>query len=554
MKLALNKQWMLALFSVLFLWGINNVLLGIGAKVLQGNAIIYSCTAFATGSLILLLYAGPGALAKETMRSIDTWVYGITLLIGYSLSFILYFYVSSTEGTLLQRFSVIISLLIGWFFLSRTPSKGQALGASLIIVGVASILYGIEGENSVNIYVIMIAFAIFQALRIFAAEYHRPHAKASSSENSPKAKARVVGCVMFIVSLFFAIITFLLAIAQSGADSSQIIKGLPVLADFFNTGNVILGLFAGMFILAPLLLIEFSSSQSIKTENYLALTSLAAISTLFWEYLASLFIDISLKGFSGADAFACFLITAGGLMIATFKYKQSKIQNIEMYVSYSIQNPEDIDESRDIVANTLEHFNSDMSKAAKALDVPVKVINAILEDQEKVLAFNSTVFKDVARNYRRNVATADALTGLMNRTSFMTALKTASYESNDLSLFFIDLNKFKPVNDTYGHDAGDFVLQVIADRLTQLFPHKALITRLGGDEYCILLLDTVKKQAEEKINIILAELEKNIEYKEHNISVSGSIGLANYPADTNNVEELINLADKQMYICKKEGA
>ena len=61
----IKNSWLLATFSVLFLWGINNVMLGVGSKVFAGNAIIYSCTAFATGALSLLLYAGPGALAKE---------------------------------------------------------------------------------------------------------------------------------------------------------------------------------------------------------------------------------------------------------------------------------------------------------------------------------------------------------------------------------------------------------------------------------------------------------------------------------------------------------
>tara|TARA_Y100001960_G_scaffold240966_1_gene254566 strand:+ start:100 stop:516 length:417 start_codon:yes stop_codon:yes gene_type:complete len=134
----------------------------------------------------------------------------------------------------------------------------------------------------------------------------------------------------------------------------------------------------------------------------------------------------------------------------------------------------------------------------------------------------------------------------------MTALKAASFESDNLSLFFIDLNKFKPVNDTYGHEAGDYVLQVIAERLKELFPNKSLITRLGGDEYCILLLDTDKSQAESKIKLISQELEKEIVYQDAKISISGSIGLANYPVDTNNAEELISLADKQMYV-KKEG-
>lgn len=250
------------------------------------------------------------------------------------------------------------------------------------------------------------------------------------------------------------------------------------------------------------------------------------------------------------------LITIGALIMSISKIINTRKNNKEVYfkkyLKVSFQDLESIDETREIIANALEHFNSDIKRVSKALELPIRIVNAVLNDKQKVISFKEDVLRKVARLYRKNVATADALTGLLNKGGFMTALKTASFESDILSLYFIDLNKFKPVNDTYGHEAGDYVLQVIAERLRELFPNQSLITRLGGDEYCILLLGITKEEAEEKIPLINEVLEQEIVYNEHKISVSGSIGMANYPEDTKNIEELITLADSQMYV-EKDG-
>ena len=88
--------------------------------------------------------------------------------------------------------------------------------------------------------------------------------------------------------------------------------------------------------------------------------------------------------------------------------------------------------------------------------------------------------------------------------------------------------------------------------MRELFPSKSLIIRLGGDEYCILLIDVTKQEAEEKIESISETLEEEIAYKEHKINISGSIGMSNFPEDTSNLEDLIKLADCQMYV-EKEG-
>jgi diguanylate cyclase (GGDEF)-like protein len=175
-----------------------------------------------------------------------------------------------------------------------------------------------------------------------------------------------------------------------------------------------------------------------------------------------------------------------------------------------------------------------------------------MSDSNKTLAFNERMLKKAARNYRINIASADSLTGLLNRSGFLTGLQAASNESDDLSLFYLDLNKFKPVNDTYGHAAGDFVLKEIGDRLRALFPEKSLMTRLGGDEFCILLLDKTKDDALKLIDTIINEVERPVTIDGNNISVSTAVGIANYPTDTNDSGLLLEIADKNMFNDKSE--
>lgn len=542
--------WSQAIFSVFVLIGLVQVVSRYSSIMLQVNPVVFSCCAFASCALILIARGGHGPLVKETIRSVDTWLYGFALMISYIIGMYLYVYVTSTELTMLQKVSVALTLFCSWLFLARKPDIYQLIGTLIVTVGVGIVAYDVQSEYKGYVFFMSFIYGSVQAARVFLAELHRPHAKAASMSNDPKAKSRVIGFVMLIVSVIFLTGSLLVALVQH-IDGQSILRGFPSLSDFQHAPTVIAGLLTGILLMAPLRVLEFSSSNIIKAENFIAVLTFMSVSTLFWEWATQGLTGMDIKTISGLDLVAVFFITLGGLVISLTR-KIKKKEKIEDSLRYCAQDLESVDETREIVANTLEHFNSDIKKSSKALGISKKTLNAVLDDKEKVLAFKEDILREVARKYRKNVARSDALTGLMNRAGFMTALKAASYESDSLSLFFIDLNKFKPVNDTYGHEAGDYVLQVIAERLKELFPNKSLITRLGGDEYCILLLDTDKSQAETKIDLISQELEKEISYQGAKISISGSIGLANCPVDTNSAEELISIADKQMYV-KKEG-
>lgn len=549
--------WGLAFFSVLVLWGINNVVLGYAAQILHANFLVYTCSAFASSALFLLLIGGRGPLVRETLRSVDTWAFGLIMLLGYVLTLALFSYVTSTEGSLLQRISMLFSIILSWLFLSRKPSVGQLAGLLVVFAGIAMVCSDLPEKNKGIIYVLMFLEGLALTARMFVAEIHRPHQHASVSKD-PRARARVVGFVMFIISSFFFVILFMVAGIQFLVPGDLNIPILPRLEEFRHAPSIFAGLIAGVFLLAPLRLIEFYSANLIKTENFLAVAALSSVATLFWEWLLQPLTGMSLKSISWADFMALGVITLGALVAALSqvnKTRKDPAKEWGEYLSYQSQNLSAVQDTREMVANTLEHYQGSSRKAAKALEIPESVVHALLRDKDQVLAFKPDLISDVSRLYRQNVAMSDPLTGLPNRSSFMMALRNAENAMDQFAVMFIDLNKFKPVNDTYGHEAGDVILKGIAKRLQSYLPAQTVLTRLGGDEYCILLPDKDRESAKKIIPDVLSVIEQNFDLDgvETPISVSASIGVSSYPLDAQNAEELLDKADKAMYSAKGEG-
>ncbi|MEB8431926.1 GGDEF domain-containing protein [Cocleimonas sp. KMM 6892] len=157
------------------------------------------------------------------------------------------------------------------------------------------------------------------------------------------------------------------------------------------------------------------------------------------------------------------------------------------------------------------------------------------------------------------LANLDALTGIPNR-RYITeclelALKDAQHTNTLLVLIFLDLNGFKEINDTYGHDSGDRVLEVTAKRLKHTIREDDYLARIGGDEF---LIGFKTDQFSAKfIDSLCAKLKKNISdpiaFNKHKLKVGVSIGCASYPGDGETIDELIKISDKHMYLDKQEG-
>jgi len=152
----------------------------------------------------------------------------------------------------------------------------------------------------------------------------------------------------------------------------------------------------------------------------------------------------------------------------------------------------------------------------------------------------------------------DALTGLPNRVLFNDrleqAIEQAKRNNKKVALLFIDLDHFKEINDSLGHDVGDDVLKVVTSRLNETIREKDTVSRLGGDEFTVILEDLEQAQDSSLISDkILTTLSKAITINSHQLYVSSSIGISIYPDDGESAQNLLKFADSAMYKAKDEG-
>ncbi len=152
----------------------------------------------------------------------------------------------------------------------------------------------------------------------------------------------------------------------------------------------------------------------------------------------------------------------------------------------------------------------------------------------------------------------DTVTGLPNRASFTghlaEAVRRAKRAGGLLAILFLDLDLFKRVNDSLGHDAGDQLLRVTAERIRTAVREADLIFRMGGDEFTVLLADVrTPEEAAGVAQRVLEAIAEPIQVQHHEISVTASIGIAVYPRDEVLEEGLVKSADTAMYRAKDQG-
>jgi diguanylate cyclase (GGDEF) domain len=177
-----------------------------------------------------------------------------------------------------------------------------------------------------------------------------------------------------------------------------------------------------------------------------------------------------------------------------------------------------------------------------------------------ILIYAENLIESVQLNKKfKNEATKDFLTGLNNVRYFDTSFKSISQltlrKEEKLSLLFVDIDFFKKVNDTYGHNNGDIVLKGLAEIFIDTVRIFDVVSRNGGEEFSILLLDCSSLHAMK----IAERIRKKVEIHKFNISdkvnlsITISIGVSTYPDTTNNIENLLEDADKALYEAKRTG-
>jgi len=152
----------------------------------------------------------------------------------------------------------------------------------------------------------------------------------------------------------------------------------------------------------------------------------------------------------------------------------------------------------------------------------------------------------------------DPLTGTPNRGLMLDRIRSAIVQAqrhnSRVAVLFLDLDRFKEINDTYGHAAGDQVLQLVTQCIQSALRASDTVSRYGGDEFLILLTDIATgAQAEQVANKIQLALRAIPKVVEQAIPISASIGIAIYPENGTTETELINQADTAMYAAKQDG-
>ena len=148
----------------------------------------------------------------------------------------------------------------------------------------------------------------------------------------------------------------------------------------------------------------------------------------------------------------------------------------------------------------------------------------------------------------QSLANTDGLTGLLNKRYFDRVLTVLEQHSQPFALFYMDLDRFKPVNDTYGHDVGDKLLKGVAQRLQGCIRSRDYAFRLGGDEFALLLLGPMTQETcARKMDMICEMIAVPYEIEGNAVSVGASCGYALYPAESVDVQQVRCIADQRMY-------
>jgi len=176
----------------------------------------------------------------------------------------------------------------------------------------------------------------------------------------------------------------------------------------------------------------------------------------------------------------------------------------------------------------------------------------------EVIVFRDITERELHEKDMRTLAYRDPLTNLPNRLALheLLGLELAHARRNrsGLGVLFIDLDDFKRINDSFGHAAGDELLRATAARLRSHLRETDSIARLGGDEFAVLLPGAlVARDAELVATKLLAALDEPVHFEGHMLRVRASIGMAMYPGDASEADELLRRADEAMYRAKQQG-
>ncbi len=199
------------------------------------------------------------------------------------------------------------------------------------------------------------------------------------------------------------------------------------------------------------------------------------------------------------------------------------------------------------ISDTYSSLNRELHSVKQTLE---KRTGEFIKSHEKLTNTNQEI------SHRAN---HDGLTGLPNRGYLLERLDTSILQfqriNSPFAILFIDIDNFKSVNDHFGHDYGDILLQKIAQQLKTIIRETDTIARIAGDEFCVLLMDVESPADTARIaRSLMSKFDTPFEIHEHEFQVTMSIGISHYPEDGQDTSSLLKNADIAMYEAKQRGA
>ena len=218
---------------------------------------------------------------------------------------------------------------------------------------------------------------------------------------------------------------------------------------------------------------------------------------------------------------------------------------------------------RIIQGETLAHEAVRITKDGRRIDVSLGM--SPIKDHRGNIVGTAAILRDLTERKQaeariQHLAHHDSLTNLPNRPLFYDrlnhAISLSKRDDQELALLYVDLDKFKAINDTLGHDAGDELLKRVADSIRNELRESDTLARIGGDEFAVILpaitsREDVAKVAGKIIGVLSTSLKLTVHQRE--VTIGASIGIAIYPADAQDMDTLIKAADTTMYNAKRIG-
>lgn len=513
------------------------------------HPLYFTAQTMAIGGLVLLLISRPGNLMLDTLRSVGTWAYGLTALLLNMFFIYILVYTDIVIADVMTSMALVISWIFAFVFLGRNRFTWIASGfLCLMLLCIGGLAMTLDPSIRLPVVLLSFGFSLMLALKSLSQETHKA---SNRTRGNFIHECRVSGFVMGITALIFGSALAMLGLVAAYYELSGLNLLIPTTQQLLSIEGVAMAFLYGIFAGTALRYMEFFWIKKISSESYVFVMQLLPIVAVPFEIFAD---HIGLVSFGGLTWWQLVFII--GVMSSTIgAYHFSRKLTLQQAKPVGKAARLQIHADHRIAQHTLEYCDGDKRKAAKLLGIAGDTLQAALHAPQTNIPLSPKASQTMHSHFGENVATADPLTGLMNKTHFLSLFRDVLERGDTGILLYLDLNKFKPINDTHGHEAGDEVLKIIAQRLTANINRNSIISRLGGDEFAVMLTNVKVGQGEEIQQRLAEKISEpmQLEGVDQAVTVGASIGWVTFPTDGTDAEMLLNTADKRMYDAKKEA-